>query len=210
MLAYVFWHLPAEGVAIDGYERAQLAFQRSLARTPPFGFRGSAVFRIRAFPWRLGDGGTDRPDEEAARAPARAYEDWYLVEDFAALGVLNEAAVGRGHRTSHDRAAKGLGNGTAGLYRLIEGEVSSARPVAGCPHATWVSPAAGSKAGELGALLGDGIEGDGASLWQRQLVLGPGPEFCVLSREDPLGVAPTRLAADWSARSVSHDALFGA
>jgi hypothetical protein len=215
MLAYVFWHAPAEGVEAGGYERALVAFQRSLTRTPPVGFRGSAVFRVDAFPWRAGDGAVDGPAEGAARAPAPArvydaYEDWYLVEDFAALGVLNEAAVGRGHRTSHDRAAKGLGVGTAGVYRLIEGEISSARPIAACPHATWVRPGVASKRRELGALLGDGMQPDGASVWQRQLVLGPAPEFCVLAREDPLGVSPTRLAASWSATTLAHEALFGA
>jgi hypothetical protein len=223
MLAYVFWHSPSDRSGIAAYERALVSFQRSLARTPPFGFRGSAVFRIDAFPWSAAgprddaQGPGDRSSAGAARArvrargPAReAYEDWYLLEDFTALGVLNEAAVGRGHRTSHDRAAKGLGEGTAGLYRLVEGELASAKPLAACTHATWVAPGAQGNRAELGALLGDGMARDGASVWQRQLVLGPAPEFCVLAREDPLGVAPTRLAAQWSARTLAREALFGA
>ena len=37
MLAYVFWHAPAEGAEIAAYERALLAFHHSLARSPPFG-----------------------------------------------------------------------------------------------------------------------------------------------------------------------------
>jgi hypothetical protein len=196
MLAYVFWHGPAEGVDGERYERALLAFHSSLGRTPPFGFDGSAVARIGALPWRAGE--------------VRAYEDWYLVADFAALGVLNEAAVGRGHRTSHDAAAKGLGKGTAGLYRLLEGDVQGARTIADCPHATWVTPGRGAGHGELAAMLGDGLDRGGASVWQRQLVLGPAPEFCVLSRLDPAGVAPTRLAAEWSAKTLSREALFGA
>jgi hypothetical protein len=198
MIAYLFWHAPGVDVTLERYEGALIDFHRSLERTPPFGFCGSAVFRVATTPWAAG------PED------APAYEDWYLVEDFAALGVLNEAAVGRGHRTSHDRAAKGLRSGTAGLYRLIEGEVASAQPIAACPHATWVTPGAGTRSGELGALLGDGLERGGASLWQRQLVLGPAPEFCALSLEDPIGTAPARLAAGWSASSVAHEALFGA
>jgi hypothetical protein len=205
MLAYVFWHAPAEGVDVGGYERSLVTFHRSLERAPPFGFTGSAAFRIGAAPWRASAGTVD-----AGAGAGSSYEDWYLVEDFAALGILNEAAVGRGHRTSHDRAAKGAGAGTAGIYRLIEGEVSNARAIAECEHATWVTPAPGAKHRELGAMLGDGIEGDRASLWQRQLVLGPAPEFCVLSRVDPAGVAPTRLAAQWSATTRSRAALFGA
>ncbi|HEX4563197.1 MAG TPA: hypothetical protein VH115_01980 [Solirubrobacteraceae bacterium] len=131
------------------------------------------------------------------------------MEDFAALGVLNESAVARGHRTSHDRAAKGVGRATAGVYRLIEGELSSARALAESTEATWVAPAAGAGRAELGAMLGDGADPRGSSVWQRQLVLGPAPEFCVLSCEDLAGVAPTRLAPNWSARTLAREAVFG-
>jgi len=193
VLAYVFWHAPAEGSDVDRYEQAQLVFQRSLKRRPPFGFRGSAVFRAGVLPWMPGPG---------------AYEDWYLIEDFAALGVLNEAAVGRGHRTSHDQAARALGSGTAGLYRMIEGEPSAAQRIGECTHATWVKRGVGTKQSELGALLGDGMDGAGSSLWQRQLVFGPAPEFCLLSRAAPPGVAPTRLAGSWSAETLARETLF--
>jgi hypothetical protein len=207
VLAYVFWHTPAEGTVLKKYERALLAFQRSLAASPPFGFRGSAVFRIGVLPWRPRAG---EPLDGGSRAGgAAAYEDWYLLDDFAALGVLNEAAVGRGHRTSHDRAARGSGGGTASVYRLIEGEIAAAQRIANCPHATWVKRGAGTKQSELGALLGDGMDRAGASLWQRQLALGPAPEFCLFSREDPPGVAPTRLAGSWSAQTLALQTLFG-
>ena len=43
------------------------------------------------------------------------YEDWYLVEDYAALGVLNEAAVGHGHRTVHDDVARRFGAGLGSM-----------------------------------------------------------------------------------------------
>jgi hypothetical protein len=217
MLAYMFWHAPAQGVDAAPYEQALIAFHRSLAHSPPFGFEGSAAFRIAEAPWagtreppEPGDapaGAT--PDPPAPSAAGAWYEDWYLVEDFAALGVLNEAAVARGHRTSHDRAAKGLGHATAGVYRLIEGELSTPRALAQCTHATWVAPAAGAGSAELGAMLGDGADARGSSVWQRQLVLGPAPEFCVLSCEDLAGVAPTRLAPSWSARTLAREAVFG-
>lgn len=196
MLAYVFWHAPAEGVDAARYAQALAGFHRSLAHSPPFGFEGSAAFRTPEPPWSGADAGL-------------WYEDWYLVDDFAALGVLNEAAVARGHRTSHDRAAEGLGRATAGVYRLIEGEPASALALAGCTHATWVAPASGAGSSNLGAMLGDGADPEGASVWQRQLVLGPAPEFCVLSREDLAGIASTRLAPQWSARTISREAVFG-
>jgi hypothetical protein len=217
MLAYVFWHAPAEGVDAAPYEHALIAFHRSLAHSPPFGFEGSAAFRIAEPPWSATGEPLEPSDAAAgampgAPAPSAAgawYEDWYLVEDFAALGVLNESAVARGHRTSHDRAAKGLGRATAGVYRVIEGELSTPSALAECTHATWVTPAAGAGSAELGAMLGDGADPRGSSVWQRQLVLGPAPEFCVLSREPLAGVAPTRLAPGWSARTLAREPVFG-
>jgi hypothetical protein len=219
VLAYIFWHRPAEGTRSEDYERAQIAFQRSLARTPPYGFRGSAVFRIATLPWARRGEPRAKPRAKPVAQPAGAepdalagarYEDWYLVEDFAALGVLNEAAVGRGHRTSHDRAARSFGGGTAGIYRLLEGEISGPAQIAACAHATWVAPAAGTRAkhSELAAFLGDGLDQEGASLWQRQLLLGPAPEFCLLSREPPPGAAPTRLAANWSAATLARERVW--
>ena len=44
MLAYVFWHRPAAGVAPETYAGLIARFQRSLAAHPPAGFVGSASF----------------------------------------------------------------------------------------------------------------------------------------------------------------------
>ena len=106
MLAYVFWHRPAPGVAPEGYVAAVSRFHRSIAARPPGGFVRSVSFRAPAPNW-LGD--------------VPAFEDWYVVEDFAALGVLNEAAVGRGHLSAHDAAARQAGPGSGSIYRLLEG-----------------------------------------------------------------------------------------
>src|ERR1700741_5462258 len=113
MLGYVFWQAPDAGVVVARYEDALSAFHRSLAHSPPFGFEGSTAFRIGMPPW---EGSRTATAPRGAAASGNGwYEDWYLVADFAALGVLNEAAAARGHRSSHDRAAKGLGSGTAGV-----------------------------------------------------------------------------------------------
>jgi hypothetical protein len=212
VLAYIFWHAPADGVDTAAYEHDQVAFQRSLARTPPYGFCGSAVFRIASLPWDSAPGGLGSSPAELGGAAGRAYEDWYLVEDFAALGVLEEAAMGRGHRTSHDRVARALGSGVAGLYRLLEGPVTSAEQIGRCRHATWVQTAAGApgRAAELAAFLGDGLDGVGASMWRRSLVLGPAPEYCLLAPEVPRGAAAARLPAGWRAADVTREAVFGA
>jgi hypothetical protein len=180
MLAYVFWHRPAAGVAPETYATLLERFQRSLAAHPPAGFVHSASFAVPAPNW-LGQ--------------EPAFEDWYVVEDFAALGVLNEAAVARGHVSAHDAAAKAAATGTGAIYRLIEGSPSLEHGHV----AAWIDIPRGVSSPLLAALLGDGMDGERAGLWQRQLALGPASEYCVLAAEAPPGVAATRLARGWSA-----------
>ena len=81
MLAYVFWHWPDPSVDRARYAEALVAFHRALAWRLPAGMRASRVYEIEGAPW--------------VPVP-RAFEDWYLVDDFTALGVLNDAAVLRG------------------------------------------------------------------------------------------------------------------
>jgi hypothetical protein len=133
------------------------------------------------------------------------YEDWYLVEDFAAIGVLNEAAVGRGHKTSHNEAARLMGSGTAAIFSLLEGDTAA---MGRQGVSVWVGREPGSARAEVAGLLVDGVAGP-AALWRRQLVLGPAPEFCLLAREPPAGVAPARLPAGWSVRTLQREVLFG-
>jgi hypothetical protein len=188
MLAYLFWHRPRSGAGLGEYEQALLGFHRSLARTPPAGSLGSASFRLGQAPWPAEDG--------------PLYEDWYLVEDFAALGVLNRAAVGRGHRTAHDDAARRSGFGAGGVYELLEGEGGLEAELA-----VWVARAQDTRPLEMAELLADGMDPSRASLWQRQLVLGPAPEFCLLAREPPPGAAATRLPPGWTARALAREPL---
>ncbi|MEA2153101.1 MAG: hypothetical protein QOI18_1334, partial [Solirubrobacteraceae bacterium] len=96
MLAYLSWHRPAAGVQQAAYEQALQRFHRSLAHRPPSGFRGSAALRLQQLPWLAPILGEGKIDESAA-----AYEDWYLLDDWTAVGVLEEAAVSRGHETAH-------------------------------------------------------------------------------------------------------------
>jgi hypothetical protein len=215
VLAYLFWHRPGPEAAAEGYEDAQLAFHRSLAHGRPVGMLGSALLRAPEMPWL--------PDPAGGTGTGTGgYEDWYLVEDFAALGVLNEAAVGRGHRTSHDRAARHVRAGAGGLYGLYErpprdggegeGSAGSGGPAErlfdGVDTAVWVAREPGSAEPALGALLGDGAPAGGASLWRRRLVLGPAPEFCLLADGASAGTSPRRLPAGWHAQSVAREVLF--
>jgi hypothetical protein len=222
VLAYVFWHRPLDGGAVAAYERAEIAFHRSLAHARPAGLRGTAVFRVAELPWLA----SPLPVAPLAVAPSTVapsavapsgqpgtggagYEDWYLVEDYAALGVLNEAAVGRGHRSVHDDLARRFGSGAGGLYGLIEGELAPGLDSIGAASiAVWVARAPGTERRALGELLGDGMDPGQASLWRRQLVLGPAPEFCLLASEPSAGVAPTRLPTGWTARVLARETLW--
>ena len=98
MLAYVFWHRPAPGVAPEVYDGRDQSLPSLARRAPARRVRPLGVASRAAAPNWLGDGA--------------GFEDWYVVEDFAALGVLNEAAVGRGHLSAHDAAARHAGPGT--------------------------------------------------------------------------------------------------
>ena len=197
MLAYVFWHRPAPRVAAGDYERALERFHSSLAHRPPAGLRGSCTLRAEALPWL--------PD--ISGFSAGGYEDWYLLDSWEALGVLEEAAVASGHHDSHEALASHLGSGTASVYRSLEGELEprSAR------LAVWVSRPLHHREREPDELLADGLEPDSVALWRRCLVLGPAPELCLLSAATEIpaesGLAPTRLPAEWSAAPSGRQAL---
>jgi hypothetical protein len=203
MLAYVFWHSPREPGASEEYEQALIAFHRSLARSLPVGMRASASFQLASLPWLPSMVETEKGDGTSRGG----YEDWYLLDDFAALGVLNEAAVGRGHSTRHNDAARRFGRGAGAIYALVEGE-PCAEALGEASIAVWIAPPPGSHRRGLEELLGDGMDPQRASLWRRQLLLGPAPEFCLLAGEPPPGVGPERLPAGWSAELLERQVLW--
>jgi len=127
-----------------------------------------------------------------------------VIDDWAALGVLEEAAVSRGHTTAHDAVAALAGTETAAVYRLAEGS-----PDPGCAAvAVWVTPAGGHDRPVLARLLGDGIDPSCDGLWERCLVLGSAPRYCVLAGETPAGASATRLPSGWSAATVERAPLW--
>jgi len=191
MLAYVFWHWPRLGSDTSAYEDAEARFQQSLERQPPAGLLGNASFRVERVPWFVDDWTAPR------------YEDWYLVEDWTALGVLERAAVGAGHRSAHERIATHTGGGAGGVYRLVEGR----SPALDAPTATWVSTPVHSATSPIGELLADG--GQEVAVWRRALLLGPAPEWCLLAAEAPRGVAASRLPTEWTALTVARTAVSG-
>jgi hypothetical protein len=211
VLAYIAWHLPAPAVRAAAFEQALERFHRSLAHRPPSGFRGSAAFRAPGLPWLADDAGPD-PDpvsggpgaDSGDAGPLCCYEDWYLVDGWSAVGVLEEAAVARGHQSSHAAVAAMTGVTKGAIYRLIEGLPRLER----APLAVWVKRSPGHAPVTLEDLLADGMEGDAAGLWRRCLGLGPAPEYCLLAAEPPAGVSSSRLPAGWRATAVSRELVW--
>jgi hypothetical protein len=170
MLAYVFWHWPRPDVDRARYAEGLLRFHRALAASPPEGYLGSRVLEVVAAPW--------------LPAPA-AYEDWYFVEGFAALGALNEGAVTGRRQEPHDAAARLVQDGRAGVYKRLRESQPGEVPARA---AAWFGKPAGVLVPDFVAPIEPG------ELWQRQMVLGPAPEFCLLGADAPArAVDPTRL-----------------
>ncbi len=200
MLAYLSWHRAAPEVEPAAYEQALERFHRSLAHRPPNGFRGSAAFALAELPWLpVGADGKRAPQQDGV-----GYEDWYLLDDWAAVGVLEEAAVSHGHLTAHHKVASMAGAATGSVYRLIEGQAR----LDAAAVAVWVTRSPGHENPSLAALLGDGMDPLLGGLWRRCLGLGPAPELCLLVSEAPSGVAPSRLPAGWSAQVLARTVLW--
>jgi hypothetical protein len=195
VLAYISWHRPRRDVDADAYEQALVRLHRSLARRPPSGYRGSAAYRAAELPW-LAPG---------AGEPGGGYEDWYLIDGWSALGVLEEAAVARGHVTLHDAVARMSGQAGGAVYRLTEGHAAldEARV------AVWIARAPGQARVSFGDLLGDGMDSERSGLWRRCLGLGPAPEYCLLTPKPPPGVSAGRLPVGWRAAVGAREVLFG-
>ena len=153
-LAYLFWHWPSGDADVAGYEQRMRDFHAALD------LPGSRTFRLERAPY---DGALPQP-----------YEDWYPVADWQALGELNERAVSGARRSPHDAAAARSAHGAGGVYGLLQGNVEA--PVA---HACWLGKPEGMAYldfhEELAATVPD------ATVWQRQMVLGPAPEYAVLA-----------------------------
>ena len=173
MLAYVFWHWPQPGVDMERYVEHLVGFHRTLAATKPVGFQGSRVFRLHSASW--------------LETRGEAFEDWYLVDDSAALDRINEAAVTGPCEAPHNLVAREAAGGTAGLYRLRSGKIFD-----DVRYALWLSKPDGMSYADFYSKLDPVIAG--AALWGRQMTLGPTTEFVIHSTK-PLQL-PESLTAN--------------
>jgi hypothetical protein len=166
VLAYVFWHAP-RGDDAARYCAGLAAFHTALADHPPRGFVRSWTLRVTAVHWL---------------PPADAhYLDWYVVDDFAALGALNEGAVTGARQPPHDAVAPLARTGMAGIVGLLDGsDAGAATEPPGRVVLSMVDKPAGTSYADFSASLQRAAAG--APCWMRQMTLGPGPEFLVLGR----------------------------
>jgi hypothetical protein len=160
LLAYVFWHWKQAEITAKDYENRQHAFHAALAAAPSAGFLASFSVSLAHTPWVAGGG--------------EAYEDWYLVQDFGALGLLNEAAVSASRAAPHEAAAAVVAGGAGGVYSLRRGTALH-QP----QYAHWFSKPKGMPYSELFAQLTPVVDQVQGALWMRQMVLGPAREFCL-------------------------------
>ena len=165
MLAYVFWHWPRPGIDLAAYEANLRIFHQTLTANKPPGFQNSTVFSTNGSDWL------------DTKGPV--FEDWYLMDDSAALDRVNEAAVTGACEQPHHAVAKDAAGGTAGLYRLRQGTAELSNKSV----AVWFSKPDGVSYREFFARI-DEENFKGAALWQRQMTLGPTREFCLLSEDE--------------------------
>jgi hypothetical protein len=163
MLAYVFWHWPQSHIDPDSYINHLIDFHNVLAANRPNGFHESIVFRVRGASW--------------LNTTGEAYEEWYLLDDSAAMDRLNDAAVSGVCEEPHNRVAREAADGIGGLYRLRagEGQLREAR------FALWLSKPAGVSYNDFYTALQPLTAQPGVTLWGRQMTLGPTTEFCIYS-----------------------------
>jgi hypothetical protein len=114
-------------------------------------------------------------DASWLKTNGEAYEDWYLLDDSAALDVLNDAAVSGACEEPHNRVAREAADGVGGLYRLRAGNEDLAQ----AKFARWLSKPADVSYKEFYASLASLTSQPGIALWGRQMTLGPTTEFCL-------------------------------
>ncbi len=127
--------------------------------------RDPVAYRVDAVPWIPGP-----------RIPVNrlVYLDVYVMESTAQMELLNVATVNGRMVEPHAEIAALYGWGAGSLYGVRAGGVEAAA------HSYWFSKPAGMSYAELDAALA-GLITEGVALMRRMMVLGPSPEFCMLS-----------------------------
>jgi hypothetical protein len=163
MLAYVFWHWHRPEIERGSYLDHLADFHRTLAAHKPSGLQQSVVFRVQDANW--------------LRTEGEAFEEWYLLDDSAAMDKLNDAAVSGACEEPHNKVAREAADGVGGLYRLRAGQEDLTQ----AKFAIWLSKPDGVSYANFYAALQPLTSQPGIALWGRQMTLGPTTEFCIHS-----------------------------
>jgi hypothetical protein len=182
MLAYVFWHRPHPHVERNAYEDKMKRFQQALLKNPSPGLISAWSWRIEAVPWLGNEAG---------------YEDWCLLQGSWAMDPLNAYAVAGDTKVVHDPLAAQMAAGAGGLYAHAWGEPSTAAT----STMAWLTRPRGIDWRR--ALEPVHAASPQATIWRRQMVLGPAPEFAA---EIP-GDATIAVPPGWEARVVRRERL---
>jgi hypothetical protein len=166
MLAYLFWHSASAATDPQVYLQRLRSFHQQLSQSSPAGLLASYTWHVGTVSW-LQD--------------ANCYEDWYVLEDASYLDTLAEAAVSHRLRSVHDAIAGLATSGVAGLFKPACGDRAQAEG----NLVSWFSKPVGTSYDDLYGYLEEQDPSLTGGLWQRFLTLGPTPEFCLVTTEDP-------------------------
>lgn len=184
MLAYVFWHWPQPTIDTELYQSNLIQFHKTLGDNKPDGFQHSVVFAIQNAFWLNTDG--------------IAYEEWYLLDDSAAMDRINYAAVNGPCEEPHNRVARNAADGVGGLYRLRLGQEHHVE----ARIATWFSKPAGVSYPEFDNQMRAVVADNHSALWARTMTLGPTTEFCLHSPSE------VHLAPEFNPRMISLETVW--
>jgi len=181
VFAYVFWHQRDDAYPAQLYEEGLTSFHTRLSSLGVRGFLGSFSFKVSGVPWITGEG----------------YEDWYLVDGLGVLEEINSLITDPTIRGVHDGVARMSINGKATILAHIKGDPT----LIDAPNTYWLAKPRGTSYDDfyrgIESLTRDAV----ASVWRRQLALGPNPEFLMITRTNP------RLPEAYLPRPVSRRML---
>ncbi|MBY0505507.1 MAG: hypothetical protein K2X03_16460 [Bryobacteraceae bacterium] len=163
MIAYLFWHTPRAGVDEAQYAAKLIHFHEELEQLGS----GSTGLALDPVAYSL-------PEVPWIPVNRSVYLDVYAMDSTSRMETLNSAAVSGPMLQPHQEIAALYGSGAGSLYDVRAGQLGPAT------DSYWFAKPQGMTYAELDALLNPLIT-PGVALLRRLMVLGPSPEFCLLS-----------------------------